>query len=533
MPTVHQITYQILRKNGITKVFGNPGSNELPFLKNFPNDFEYILGLHEGVVLGIADGYSQATGKPTLVNLHSAAGTGNAMGALANAWNSHSPIVVTAGQQNREMLAFEPYLMNIDATMLPRPLVKWSYEPSSATEVPYSINRAIHLSMSDAKGPVYISIPYDDWDKESDPQSFHLLERSVHYARSLAPEALVGISEAIRESNNPILILGADVDADKANEEAVSLAEKIKCPVWAAPSLPRCPFPNRHPQFKGILPAGIKSISERLQGHDLVIVIGAPVFRFHQYEPGEYLPMGSKLISITCDSSEAARAPVGNSYIAHIKVALKQILENTEEKNKPTPHFEKIKTQVEVTNPLRPEMVFDVIDEIAPKNSIFVNESTSTTSVMWSRLNFECQGSYYYAAAGGLGFAMPAGVGIQMACPDRQVIVVIGDGSSNYSIQALWSAAQYQIPVIYIVMKNGTYGALRWFASVLGVDEIPAFDVPNINFTKIAEGYGLQAFKAHNSEELRTVLDKALQSKKPSLIEVSTWGALQETPKHI
>ena len=156
MATVHKLSYDILRSHGINKVFGNPGSNELPFLKNFPEDFEYILALQEGVVLGIADGYAQASGQPVLVNLHSAAGTGNAMGALANAWNSHSPIVVTAGQQHREMLAFEPYLMNIDASMLPRPLVKWSYEPLLAQEVPHALNRAVSTAMSETKGPVYL-----------------------------------------------------------------------------------------------------------------------------------------------------------------------------------------------------------------------------------------------------------------------------------------------------------------------------------------------------------------------------------------
>lgn len=527
------MTYDILRKNGITKIFGNPGSNELPFLKKFPEDFEYILALQEAVVVGIADGYAQATGQPVLVNLHSAAGTGNAMGALANAWNSHSPIVVTAGQQNRAMLAFEPYLMNLDATMLPRPLVKWSHEPASAAEVPYSINRAIHLSLSDTKGPVYLSIPYDDWNQPADPQSYHLTQRKVISDRGLNKNAIDDIQAQIAQSKYPILVFGADVDADQANAEAILLAEKLKCPVWVAPSLPRCPFPNTHPQFKGILPAGMKSIASRLEGHDLIVVIGAPVFRYHQYEPGLYLPQNSHLIAITCDAQEAARAPVGDAYLADIKTALQQLLEVIEEKSGAAPQFDKNLTPVEITSPLKPETVFDVIRQNSPQHSIYVNESTSTTSVMWSRLKFETQGSYYYAAAGGLGFAMPAGIGIQMACPDRQVFVIVGDGSSNYSIQALWTAARYHVPVIYIVMKNGTYGALRWFASVLGVGEIPAFDVPNISFSKIAEGYGVQAFEADTPEDLKEAIQTARQSGKPSLIEVTTWGALQETPESI
>ena len=533
MATVHKLSYDILRSHGINKVFGNPGSNELPFLKNFPEDFEYILALQEGVVLGIADGYAQASGQPVLVNLHSAAGTGNAMGALANAWNSHSPIVVTAGQQHREMLAFEPYLMNIDASMLPRPLVKWSYEPLLAQEVPHALNRAVSTAMSETKGPVYLSIPYNDWDQEVDQQSQHLLQRKVFSKRCLDPAYVQQIKQQLEDALNPVLVFGADVDADDANQAAVTLAEKLKCTVWAAPSLARCPFPNTHPQFKGILPASIASISRCLQGHDLILVIGAPVFRYHQYQPGQYLPEGARLISISCDANEAARAAVGHAYLADILPAISQINAALIDKTGPAPHFLRNHAALDITTPLKPQTVFDALRKLAPPNSIYVNESTSTTSMMWECLNFEQQGSYYYAAAGGLGFAMPAGIGIQMAQPQRQVFVVIGDGSSNYSIQALWTAAQYQVPVIYIVMKNGTYGALRWFASVLNVGDIPAFDVPDIDFVQIAAGYGVQGFKANTPDALQAAIEAAMQLKAPALIEVETWGALQETPEFI
>lgn len=526
--TVQQATYDILRKNDINVIFGNPGSNELPFLKNFPEDFTYVLGLQEAVVLGMADGYAQATGKPALVNLHSAAGTGNAMGALANAWNSHTPLVVTAGQQHRAMVAAEPYLTNIDSTMLPRPLVKWSYEPSTPQEVPYSISRAIHTSMSDARGPVYVSVPYDDWAKEAEHQSVSLNARKVVSRRSLDEASVLEISRAIASAENPVLVFGSDVDAEEANSDAVLLAERMKCPVWAAPSTPRCPFPNKHPSFRGLLPSGITSIVERLSQHDLIVVIGAPVFRYHQYEAGDYLPEGTNLIHITCDFSEAARAPAGNAYIADIKPAMEQLLNSVQLREGELSDFRTAPVQVSLTSPMHPETVFDTLNGVAPEDSIFVNESTSTTAIMWERLNFKGQGSYYYAAAGGLGFAMPAGVGIQMARPDSQVFVVIGDGSSNYSIQALWTAAQYNVPVIFIVMKNGTYGALRWFASVLEIGDIPAFDVPDINFIKIAEGYGMQAFSANTPEELENAVMKARNSGKPALIEVETWGALQD-----
>lgn len=528
MNTVHSITYDVLRQNSITKVFGNPGSNELPFLKDFPEDFEYILALQESTVVGIADGYALASGQAAIVNLHSAAGTGNAMGALANAWNSHSPLIITAGQQNREMMSTEALLTNIDATMLPRPLVKWSHEPATPQEVPYAFSRAIHTASSEAPGPVYLSIPYDDWDKPADKASLSLLKRKVKNARALEENDLRDLVKQIDSARNPVLVLGSDVDAAKANEIAVEFSEKLKAPVWVAPSSPRNPFPTRHPCFRGILPAGIASISRLLCGHDLIIVIGAPVFRYHQYEPGEYLPEGAELISITCDINEATRAPMGDAWIGDIKPILKQLVGSVTESTRPMPEALPLPSPIELTYPLKPELFFDTLNAVAPANSIFVNESTSTTNIMWQRLNLSSQGSYYFAAAGGLGFAMPAGVGIQLAKPDRQVFVVIGDGSANYSIQALWTAAKYNIPVIFIVLKNGTYGALRWFAGVLGVANVPGLDVPNISFSHLAEGYGVKAFQANTPDEIQLAISEARATRKPALIEVETWGALQE-----
>lgn len=529
MKTVHNVTYELLRQNGITKVFGNPGSNELPFLKDFPEDFSYILALQEAVVVGIADGYALASGEPALVNLHSAAGTGNAMGALANAWNSHSPLVITAGQQNRAMMAVEALLTNLDAASLPRPLVKWSHEPATAQEVPYAFSRAIHTATSEAPGPVYLSIPYDDWGQPADKASASLLKRRVKNARALDGVTLAELTSQIDSAKNPVLVLGADVDAAHANGDAVKFAEKLNCPVWVAPSAPRCPFPTRHAHFRGILPAGIASISSLLAGHDLIIVIGAPVFRYHQYEPGEYLPTGAELISITCDINEAGRAPMGDAYVGDIKPILQQLLHGVARRSGASLESLPLLPEVDTTHPIKAETFFDTLNKIAPTHSIFVNESTSTTNILWQRLNLQEQGSYYFAAAGGLGFAMPAGVGIQLAKPERQVFVVIGDGSSNYSIQALWTAAQYNIPVIFIVLKNGTYGALRWFAGVLGVSDVPGLDVPDIDFSSLARGYGVQAYQANTPLALEQAINEARQAGKPALIEVETWGPLQET----
>lgn len=526
MQTVHTISYEILRRNGLTTIFGNPGSNELPFLKNFPSDFRYVLGLHEGVVMGMADGYAQATGKPAFVNLHSAAGTGNAMGALANAWNSHTPLVVTAGQQVRAMLGIDPLLANVEAINLPKPLVKWSCEPASAQEVPLAINRAIHTAKAPAPGPVYLSIPYDDWDQPVPDTARYLADRHVEHAGVASRESLTTLGRKLQQAKNPVLVVGPDVDAQDANGDAVQLAERLRMPVWMAPSAPRCAFPTTHPCFRGLLPAGIASISRLLEGHDLILVVGAPVFRYHQYEPGEFLPAGAELIAITCDLAEATRAPMGDAIVADIRLTLRALVDYVEPSSRPMPKAlaRPAKTE-DRPGRLPPERVFDVIDEMAPRDAIFLNESTSTTNILWQKLRMELQGSYYFAAAGGLGFAMPATVGVQLAKPERRVIGIIGDGSANYGITALWTAAQYNIPAIFIIMKNGTYGALRWFAGVLKAEDVPGLDVPGIDFCALARGYGVTAYHATSTASLRAALVEALKANGPVLIEVETQAA--------
>ncbi|MGF1703383.1 benzoylformate decarboxylase [Photobacterium makurazakiensis] len=526
MPTVQSATYSLLRKQGITKVFGNPGSNELPFLKNFPEDFEYILGLHEGVVLGIADGYALSSGEPAFINLHAAAGTGNAMGALTNAWYSHSPLVITAGQQARSLIGVESMLANVDATQLPRPLVKWSYEPSWSGDVPRALSQAIHMANQPARGPVYVSIPHDDWQQDIDDDALLLTDRDVVTAGQPSSLQLSGLADRLNKATNPVLVLGPDVDAYQANALAVELAEKIAAPVWIAPSAPRCPFPTRHPCFRGVLPAAVAGISTMLEGHDLIMVIGAPVFRYHQHAPGRYLPSGAKLIHLTCDLQEAARAPMGDALVGNISEMMTSLLKETKRVDREMPVPLSVPTLYPDTDseesPLAPEVVFDELNALAPEDAIYVKESTSTVTAFWQRVEMRHQGSYYFPAAGGLGFGLPAAVGVQLAQPDRQVIGIIGDGSANYAITALWTAAQYQIPVIFIILKNGTYGALRWFSRILDAEDSPGLDVPGLDFCAIAKGYGVKAVEVTSRESLRSELKEALKSKQPVVLEIPT-----------
>jgi benzoylformate decarboxylase len=253
----------------VRKVFGNRGSTEMPFLADFPGDIDYVLGLHEGAVVRMADVYAQLTGERTLVNLHTAVGLGNAMVAIINAASGHSPLVITAGQQVRATLTMQPLLANTDPTMLPRPAVKWAFEPPRAQDV------------------------------------------------------LNALAKRLTAARNPVLVVGAGLDTAAGGFEAgVALAERQNLPVWLAPNTSRVGFPTEHAHFRGSIPAGIAWLSESLAGHDLILVAGAPVLRYYPYVPGSYLPSGAELVAIVDDPDAAARAPVGDAMIADPALAV-------------------------------------------------------------------------------------------------------------------------------------------------------------------------------------------------------------------
>lgn len=525
MATVRTVTHRLLQRHGFTAVFGNPGSNELPFLADLPAGIDYYLGLHEGVVVGMADGYAQASGRPALVNLHAAAGSGNAMGALTNAGYSRTPLVLTAGQQVRAVVGMEAMLAGVAATRLPEPLVGWSAEPLCAADVPRTFSQAIWHALAH-RSPVYVSVPYDDWDADVDDAGL-LDARDLRVAADLSPRDAAWLVDTVRAAERPVLVLGGDVDRAGLFDDVVTLAERLDCPVWGAPSLWRLPFPNRHRLFRGVLPAGIASVAARLDGHDLALVVGAPVFRYHQDEPGTLLPEGIRLVQVTDDIDAATRAPMGEALVADLASAVATLLDGipaTPDRPSDAARFRPSPTAPadgggRAAHP--PEAVFATMRESLPDDTAYVVESTSTNAAWWAQMDLRHPGSYYFPAAGGLGFGMPAAVGVALATPERRVVGVIGDGSANYGITALWSAAHYGIPVIFVVLRNGSYGALRWFSDLLGVRDAPGIDIPGIDFVPIAQGYGVEAVHAERLADLRDALTGA-PADRPRLIQIDT-----------
>jgi benzoylformate decarboxylase len=516
---VRRISHEFLERQGLTTIFGNPGSNELPFLADLPDTFRYVLGLHEGAVVGMADGYAQASGRPVLVNLHAASGSGNAMGALTNAVASRTPLVVVAGQQVRSAIGPEANLSNVDAPALMKPLVGWAAEPACAQDVPRALAQAVFEAQLQRR-PTYLSVPYDDWAADAGENAPAVLDRQVGRAGVPGGEQGRRLAEAVAAAQRPALVLGGDIDSAGLFDDALRLAERLGGPVWAAPSLFRLPFPNRHPLFRGVLPAGIEPVSRAFEGHDLVLVLGAPVFRYHEYLPGRYLPEGTRLIQVTEDASAAARAPMGEALVADAAVIelLVKVLDAPEE---PAGDYRPVPAPQSVEGPrLHPEEVFAALREELPGDTAYVVESTSTNAAWWRQMDLRRPGSYYFPAAGGLGFGLPGAVGVAMAQPDRPVVGVIGDGSANYGITALWTAAQHRVPLTVVLLRNGTYGALRWFGGLLGVPDAPGLDIPGLDFTRIAQGYGVPAQQVTGVDELRAVLSERPDG--PRLVQVDT-----------
>jgi benzoylformate decarboxylase len=521
--SVREASYDLFRKHGLTTVFGNPGSTELPFLSGFPDDFRYVLGLQEAVVVGMADGFAQASQHPTLVNLHTAPGVGNAMGAIFNARENKSPLVITAGQQVRPMITMEALLTNRDATILPRPVVKWSYEPPRADAVPAALARACHLAAAPPRGPVFVSIPMDDWSAAADePAARQVTGRAVTARAAPDPQAVAGLAARIASASNPVFVMGPDVDASGGWDAAVALAERCRVPVWAPPASGsgRVGFPEDHPSFQGILPPAIAPLAQALEGHDLAVVFGAAVFTYYPYIPGPVLPEGAALVQVTSDPDEAARAPAGDSIVADVALTLEALAEQVPAADRPLPASRPAPEPAPTSNPPGAGAAMALLAEVFPADGIVVHESPSAVLAFRNQVRLRRPGSYYFGAGGGLGYGMPAAIGVQLAQPQRPVVAVIGDGSLQYAVAALWSAVAYEVPLTVLVLRNDEYAILKWFAEFEGEMGAPGLEVPGLDSVAIATGYGMRARRAEGLDDLRESLAAAIASPAPELIEL-------------
>jgi len=520
--TVKQATFDLLRAFGIKTVFGNPGSTELPFLSDWPDDIDYVLGLQEASVVGMADGYAQATRNAGFVNLHSAAGVGNALGNIYTAHRNQTPLVITAGQQARSILPLQAFLYAERASEFPRPYVKYSVEPARAEDVPAAIARAYYTAMQPPCGPAFVSVPIDDWTHPTQAVAARNVSREI----GPDPDAMKALTEALALAKHPALVVGPGVDRAEAVDLMVKVAEKAKAAVWVSPFSARCSFPERHPQFAGFLHASPAQLSEALRGYDLVVVIGAPVFTFHVEGHAAIFDGATAIFQITDDPTAAAVSPSGASIVATMKPALAMLLELLSDTSRTTPAGRQLPPPPSAADPIPVDYLLHALSKAMPSDAALVEEVPSHRPAMQKFMPMRGQDSFYTMASGGLGYGLPAAVGMALGRGERRTVCLIGDGSAMYSIQALWTAAQRKLPLTVVVINNAGYGAMRSFSQVMQVRNIPGLDLPGIDFVKIAQGMGCDAVRVAKSSDLAAALARGLAHDGVSLVEVMVDSAV-------
>ena len=514
--TVRDAVFDFCRRVGMTTVFGNPGSTELRMLRDFPADFSYVLGLQEIVAVGAAAGHAIGTGNAALVNLHSAGGVGNALGAVFTAHRDRVPMVIVAGQQTRAMLPTRPFLGADDPEQFPRPYVKWSRQPARAEDVPAALAEAYRMAMAPPRGPVFLSVPEDDWDVAAEP----VPHREVRAAFAADPAALRETADALNGAANPLVVVGSGVEDENALPLVVDLAERLGAPVWISPLSGRSGFPEDHELFAGFLPPVRDQLARHLEGHDVVLVLGAPVFNYHVHTEGPFLPEGTRLFHFDCDPVQTSWAPVGTSVLTTVRAGVTGLLDLVEKADRPAPEPRPRLAKPRASDPMDAALVVESLRERLPEDAIVVEECPSHRDMFHARLPITRPGGFFTMGSGALGWSLPMGVGRALAGSGERIVCVLGDGAIMYSVQALWTAARHRLPMTVIVLNNSGYGAVRALGRRIGIEDIVGADITGIDFTALARGHGVAGRAVASAAELDAAMDEALGHDGPFLLDV-------------
>jgi benzoylformate decarboxylase len=520
---VRDAAFGVLRDLGLRTIFSNPGSTEVAFLSGLPEDFAFVLGLHEGSVVGMASGYAIGRGEPAFALLHTTAGLGNAVSALATARVNRAPLVVMVGQQDRRHLAFEPFLAGkLDGLAGEYPV--WFDQPVRPQDVPGALVRAHHEAIT-GRGPALVIVPQDDWLAAA-PEPHEIFgPRRVLRARAADAGAVDELAAFLEEAQRPAIVAGAGADTPEGWAALVALADKLSSPVWQECFGARASFPQDHPLFAGYLPPGRARLRETLAPHDAVLAVGAPILRQYAYEPGPLVNAGTRLALVTDDPAEAHRSPSEITVLAEPAAVCRSLAERLDARRGPQRAlFERRPTPVPNT-PLRTSHVLAALAERLPADAIVIEESPTARPELNERLVVRQSLGLLSAAMGGLGFAMPAAVGLRMALPDRPVLAVVGDGSSLYAIQSLWSAARYRVGALFVVMANGRYAIMDHLAEVNTGQPGPWPDFEGIDIAAISRAFGCPASRIETHDELVDQLDEVIPTlgarDEPLLLEIA------------
>jgi benzoylformate decarboxylase len=509
VPTVREAAFRVFEHFGVDKLFGNPGSTELPMLKALP--FAYVQGLNEAVVVGMADGYARATRRPALVNLHSSAGTGHSLGNLFTAYKNNTPLVITAGQQARSILPHDPFLYAERPSEFPRPFVKWSLEPARAEDVPLALVRAFVTALTPPMGPTFVSIPVDDWDRECEwPQLPELSLRTLP-----DPAGIARIAEMLDGAGRPALVIGTGCANSGGWQAAIALAEKAGLAVWAAPYAARETFPENHPQFAGFLPAWRDQLRSLLAPYDAILVAGAPVFTWHVEGSGPHWPENAKLMALSEDPQHLAALPGGGGVLGEVRAGLEMLAEQAGARVFYGAHHA-LKTPEPA---MTAAYVLSRVALMRPENAVIVEEAPTARGPEHDVLPIVREGGFYTCASGGLGYSLPAAVGVAMGQGDK-VVAILGDGSAMYTIQGLYAARNEAANISFVILNNAGYAALTGFSAEFGMNHVPGCDLSGIDFTRLAEAQGVPARQVDAVDGIDEALRWSFGESGPTLLDV-------------
>ncbi len=557
MPLIsgRQAFLEILKQEGVQYIFGNPGTTELPLMDALAGqgDIGYFLCLHEGVALSMADGYSVASGRPAVVNAHVSPGLGNCMGMLYNAAKSGAPIILTAGQHDQSFLLSEPILWS-DLAEVARPWVKWSHEIRRLEDLPRAVHRAVKVATAPPTGPVFLSLPMDvlKAEKEIDLGSPTRVDPRLRASR----EAVESAAEILRGAKNPVILAGDAVARGDAHLELARVAELLGAPVYQQTVSGTCNFPSSHPLSLGPLPRVQKIARKTLNDTDVLFSVGADLMTMSLPSELEPVPPGLSIIHLHLDPWE-----IGKNYPARLGILgdPKETLQEIERALKDhLPHEKQKEAKVRAERirqvkekraselrerahqergliPIRPLALMEAVADSLPLNAVVVDETISSGRGLMTLLRTDDPHSFYGMRGGGIGWGIPAALGIKVALRDRPVVALIGDGSAMYSFQGLWTAARYGLAVVFVICNNRGYRilkerthALDGFSaksgSYIGMD----LEQPHIDFISLSRALGVPAERSEKLGELKQLLDHALTQGGPFLIDVQVDGSFKE-----
>jgi benzoylformate decarboxylase len=542
------LLFEVLESEGAEHIFGNPGTTELPLMDALAgrDTPAYVLALQEATAVGMADGYAQATGRPAFLNLHTSAGLGNAIGNLTNARSNGVGLVVTAGQQDRRHLAADPMLSG-DLVALARPVSKWSEEVHSVDDLPVLLRRAFRDAATSPRGPVFLSIPMDLFDVESDAAV------PAHSPLHRAPLA-GGLDELARllvecEPGQLALVAADDVHDSPGGLDALAeVAEVLGAPVFGSPLHGRLVFPPTHPLWAGALPPMASMIAQRLEGFRRVLFVGAQAFMVYPWSAGSPVPGGTELLHLSPDPAQVARAhPVrwgaygdpGASLRAlqglvrlrlgqeGLERSAKALAEAGEKRSAEIRRLEETARQRYDSSPLHPMAAAHALLRALPPDSAVVDEAVTTGAYVRGFHHVTRPGRYFFCKGGGLGWGMPAAAGVSLGMGGEPVLCVVGDGSAMYSPQALWSAAHQELPVVFAVVNNRQYRILKDNLRGMGGesakrDQFVAMDVtePAVDFIALAQSMGVEATFVEKAADAGEAVRAAWESGRTHLVEI-------------